>query len=111
MKLLKKIISFFIKAKNVALTTYEKIDPFIKEHKKQIKLLMTVLEAIFPAKTGARKMACVVSNVCLAVGCEEYTEDVLVFIQDKCQKIYDEFKEGLNDNLDAENVSADSNEA
>lgn len=95
MKFLKKIISFFLKAKNVAATAALKIDKFIKEHKKQIKLLMTVLEAIFPAKTGAKKMACVVSSVCTAIGYEDYTEDVIAYIENKCQEVYDEFKEGL----------------
>ncbi len=95
-KFLSKLIQFFIKAKNVVVTTKERIDVFIREHRKQIRLMMTVLEALFPAKTGAKKMACVVSNVCTALGLAEYTEDVMNYIQDKCQEIYDEFKEGLD---------------
>lgn len=95
MKFLAKIISFFLKAKKIAVSAKEKVDKFIKEHKKQIKILMTILEAIFPAGTGAKKMACVVTNICTAIGYEAASEEVIDYIQDKCQTIYDEFKEGL----------------
>lgn len=98
MKLFRKLINFFVKTKNVLATTALKIDKFIKEHKKQIKLLMTVLEALFPAKTGAQKMACVVASVCKAIGYEEATDEVLTYVNQQCQRVYDEFKESLEDN-------------
>lgn len=98
MNLFRRIINFFIKTKAVLATTAFKIDAFIKEHKKQIKLLMTVLEALFPAKTGIQKMACVVASVCKALGIEPISEDVAAYVKDKCQQIYDEFKESLEDN-------------
>ena len=44
-------------------------------------------------------MRCVVSNICSALGYENYSDEVTVFITDKCQKIYDEFKNSLNNEL------------
>ena len=96
MKILAKIISFFLKTKNVIMTVKEKVDSFIKAHRKQIKVLMSILEVLFPAGTGAKKMACVVSNICLAIGYEAADEDVMHYIEDKCQEVYDEFKASLN---------------
>lgn len=97
MKILSKIIELFIKTKSIAASTAMKVDSFIKEHKKQIKLLMTVLEAIFPAGAGAKKMACVVASVCTAIGYESATDEVVAYINNKCQKVYDEFKESLEE--------------
>ena len=97
MKFLQKLIAFFVKTKNVAATVVLKVDTFVKEHKKQIKLLMTVLEAIFPAKSGAKKMACVVTSVCTAIGYESASDEVLNYINKQCQKVYDEFKANLEE--------------
>lgn len=96
MKLLAKLIGFFSKAKTIAVTVKNKVDTYIKEHKKQIKILMTIFEAIFPAQTGAKKMACVVRSICTAIGYEAASEEVIDYIQNKCQSIYDEFKDGLD---------------
>ena len=98
MNFLRKLLKLFFRTKEIVVNAKLKVDSFIKEHRKQIKFLMTVLEALFPAQTGAKKMACVVTNVCMAIGYEAAAEDVIEYIEDKCQKIYDEFKEGLEDN-------------
>lgn len=96
MKFFKKLVEFFRKTKTIAATTELKIAEFVKNHKKQIKLMMSIFEVIFPAQSGAKKMACVVTNVCYAVGLEDISQDVANFVEEKCQKVYDEFKASLN---------------
>lgn len=96
MKVLAKIIQFFLKTKQVLKNAKEKVDKFVKEHRKQIKVLMSILEVLFPAGTGAKKMACVVSNICVAIGYEAADEEMLEYIEDKCQEVYDEFKASLD---------------
>jgi len=96
MKFLAKIINFFLKTKKAILTVREKVDSFIKAHRKQIKVLMSILEVLFPAGTGAKKMACVVSNICYAIGYEAAEEDIVAYVEEKCQEVYDEFKASLD---------------
>lgn len=96
MKFLKKLVEFFRKTKQVAETTRARIEKFVKQNKKQIRLLITIFEAIFPAQTGAKKMACLVTNVCYALGLQDEAIDVADYVEKECQKVYDEFKSSLN---------------
>ena len=99
MNFIKKIISFFVKTKQLAATVEFKINKFIKDHKKEILMTISVLEAIFPAGTGAKKMNCLVSNICCALGYENLSEEVTKYVTNKCQKVYDEFKMSLTNGL------------
>jgi hypothetical protein len=57
---------------------------------------MSILEVLFPAGTGAKKMACVVSNICYALGYDAAEEDIVAYVEEKCQEVYDEFKASLD---------------
>lgn len=94
MKILNKIVEFFIKTRNSVQEIKTRINKFVFENKEQIKLLMTVLEVIFPAETGAKKMACVVGNICSALGYRE-SDVVSQYVENKCQEVYNEFKSSL----------------
>lgn len=96
MKFFKKLVEFFRKTKTIAATTELKIAEFVRTHKKQIKLMMSIFEVIFPAQSGAKKMACVVNDVCYAIGLEAISQDVADLVEKQCQKVYDEFKASLN---------------
>ncbi|MCR5266798.1 MAG: hypothetical protein K6E29_09450 [Cyanobacteria bacterium RUI128] len=96
MEFFKKILSFFKKAKETVATVELNIQKFVQEHKSQIRLMITIFDAIFPAGTGAKKMACLVSNVCDAIGFKEASSDVAILVEKECQKIYDEFKASMN---------------
>lgn len=94
MKIIDKIVSFFVKTKKNVQDIRLKVNVFISENKEQIKLIMRILEVMFPPATGAKKMACVVGNICSALG---YTESDVVstYVENKCQEVYDEFKASL----------------
>ena len=94
MKILNKIIEIFIKTKESVQEIRGRINQFVLENKEQIKLIMTVLEVIFPAGAGAKKMACVVGNICSALGYSE-SDVVSQYVENKCQEVYDEFKSSL----------------
>lgn len=96
MKFIKDIICFFSKTKKLAADSKIKINKFICEHKNEIRMTMRILEVIFPAGTGIKKMRCVVSNVCSALGYDEKTDEVFKFVTKKCQDVYDEFKSVLD---------------
>lgn len=96
MEFLKKIFGFFKKTKEIAETTQQKIKSYIKEHSKQIKVMMSVLEVMFPAQTGIKKMTCLVTNVCYAIGIEEITPIIVDFVSSELQKQYDKFKKELD---------------
>ena len=96
MKFLMKLFEIFRKTKELADTTKHKIEKFVDAHKKQIKLMITVYEAMFPQNTGLKKMACLVSNVCYAMGLDNVSQDVAEFVEKQCQKVYDDFKASLN---------------
>lgn len=96
MNFLKKILGFFKKTKEMAEITQQKIKSYIKEHSKQIKVMMSVLEVMFPAQTGIKKMTCLVTNVCYAIGLEDITPIVAEFVKNELQKQYDKFKKELN---------------
>ena len=92
MEFIKKIVSFFKKTKEVTEITQAKIKTFVTKHKSEIRVFMGILEVIYPAKTGIRKMANVVVTVCNAMGLDEYSEDVRQYVEAECQKVYDELK-------------------
>lgn len=96
MKFLKKLVEFFRKGKQIADTTKARIKKFVSENKKQIRLMITIFEAIFPAETGMQKMACLVTNVCYAMGLKDAANDVADYVKNECQKVYDDFKASLN---------------
>lgn len=96
MNIFKKIFSFFKKTKNIAETTQQKIKNYIKDHAKQIKVMMSILEVMFPAETGIKKMTCLVTNVCYAIGLEDITPIVAEFVKNELQKQYDKFKKELD---------------
>ena len=96
MKFFKKIIEFFKRAKAVTCQVDLKVQDFIKKHKKQIRLLITIFETMFPAETGAKKMGCLVTNVCYAIGLDAFSKDITDYVEKECQKVYDEFKSSLN---------------
>ena len=95
MKILEKLFNLFIKTKRLAVSVEEKINKFIRDYKREILMTMSILETIFPAGSGPKKMGCVVSNVCAALGYENVSGEIANFVTDKCQKIYDEFKASL----------------
>lgn len=95
MEFIKKIISFFKKTKETVANVELKVQAYIKKHSKQIKLVMSILEALFPAGTGIKKMACLVTTVCYAIGLEEITPQVADYVSSELQKLYDKFKEEL----------------
>ena len=92
MRLLEKLIKLFRRTKQLAAEAKIKINKFIVEHRNEIRMAMRILESIFPAGTGVKKMRCIVNNVCLALGYEDMTDEVTDFVTKKCQEIYDEFK-------------------
>lgn len=92
MKFLRKLFDFFKKTKEVTEITQAKIKAFISKYKSEIRLFMSILEAIFPPKTGIQKMGKVVETVCMGMGLEEYSYDVREYVEAECQKIYDELK-------------------
>lgn len=96
MEFLRKLFSFFRRTKEIAATTELQIKHFVKDHKKQIKLLINIFDMIFPASTGIKKMSCLVSNVCFAIGLECVSKEAAELVEKECQKVYDEFKASLN---------------
>ena len=96
MGFIKKIIEFFKRTKDVVASTELKINKYIHEHKKQIKLMINLLEMMCPAGAGIKKMGCLVTNVCYAIGLENVSKDVADIVEKECQKIYDDFKNSLN---------------
>ena len=95
MEFIKKIISFFKKTKETVANVELKVQAFIKKNKKQIQLAITLLEAIFPEGTGIKKMTCLVTTVCYAIGLEEITPQVADYVSSELQKLYDKFKDEL----------------
>lgn len=94
MKILDKIMDFFKRTRESSKNIKNKINAFISEHREQIKIIMNVLEIMFPPQTGAQKMACVVKNICSAIGCSE-SDKVSEYVENKCQEVYQEFKSNL----------------
>lgn len=92
MKFLKKLVEFFKKTKQITETVQFKIKKFVQDYKPQIRVLMNILDAIYPAKTGIGKMAKVVDIVCGAMNLEEYSDTIKGYVETECQKIYDELK-------------------
>lgn len=94
MTIIDKIVSFFIRTKKDVQNLKENVNIFISEHKEQIKLIMSILEVMFPVGAGAKKMACVVGNICSALGYSE-TDIISTYVENKCQEVYNEFKSSL----------------
>ena len=96
MNIFKKILSFFKRTKETVAHVELKLQAFIKKNSKKIKLMMSLLEAIFPAGTGIKKMTCLVTNVCYAIGLEQVTPEITEYVSGKLQKLYDKFKDELD---------------
>lgn len=94
MTIIDKIVSFFIRTKKDVQNLKENVNIFISEHKEQIKLIMSILEVMFPVGAGVKKMACVVGNICSALGYSE-TDIISTYVENKCQEVYNEFKSSL----------------
>lgn len=92
MKFFKYIIQIFKRTKQLVAKVENKITKFITENKNEIRMAMRILESVFPAGTGVKKMRCVVNSVCAALGYEDMSDEVTDFVTLKCQEIYDEFK-------------------
>lgn len=95
MNFFKKIFGFFRKTKETIANVELKIQNYIKKHNKQIKLTMSILEALFPAGTGIKKMTCLVATVCYAAGLESVTPQITEYVTNELQKLYDKFKDEL----------------
>ena len=95
MNFIKKIISFFKRTKDTVSNFELKIQAYVKKHSQEIKLIMSILEALFPPKTGIKKMTCVIKIVGAAIGLENITPQIENYIETELQKQYDKFKEGL----------------
>lgn len=98
MKFLKKLIEFFKRTKTTVENIDLKVQAYIKKHAKQLKLLMTILEAIFPEGSGIAKMTCLVTTVCYALGLDDITPQIADYVSKELQKLYDKFKEEINKN-------------
>ena len=95
MNIIKKLIGFFKRTKETVACVDLKVQAYIKKHSKQIKLIMSILEVIFPAGTGIKKMTCLVTTVCYAIGLEQITPEIADYVSAELQKQYDKFKEEL----------------
>lgn len=96
MKFFQKLLNLFKKTKTTVANVELKVQAFIKKNGKKIKLMMSILEAIFPAGTGIKKMTCLVTNVCYAVGLEQITPEITEYVSGELQKLYDKFKDELD---------------
>lgn len=67
-----------------------KADAFIELHKGNIKVLMNILQVLYDRTEGKKKMLQCVLIICSAMGLEDYSEEILNFIQEKLQEIYNE---------------------
>lgn len=95
MKFFEKLLNFFRKTRDITRSAKLKISTFVTTHKEQIYLIMKGLELLFPPKKGFMKMGCVVANVCVSLGLSEISDDVRDYVEQECQKVYDEFKDSL----------------
>lgn len=96
MKFIEKIIAFFKKTKSVVATVDLNIRRYVKEHKKELRLMFTILDKLFPAQSGIEKMTCVVVTVCSAIGLDFASKEIAEIVRQECQKAYDEFIASLN---------------
>ena len=94
MNIFERILNFFRKTKNTIEIAKDKLETFIELHRGNIKVLMNIFQAIYDKSNGNAKMQQVVKTVCSAVGAEEfgneYADDIAIFVEEKCQQIYDE---------------------
>lgn len=95
MNFIRKFFNLFKKTKETVANVELKVQAFIKKNKKQIQLAMTLLEAIFPEGAGIKKMSCLITTVCYAIGLEKITPDIADFVAAELQKLYDKFKDEL----------------
>lgn len=96
MKFFKKLIDFFRRTKEIAASVELNTRAYIKLHSQQIKLIMSILEALFPVQAGLAKMNCLVKIVCSAIGLDDVSPQVAEFVTAELQKQYEEFKKELN---------------
>ena len=91
----KKILDFFFGVKTTIANIELKTQAYIKKNSKQIRLVMSLLEVLFPAGTGIKKMSCLVTTVCYAMGLEKITPQIADYVTAELQKQYDKFKKEL----------------
>ena len=93
-KIIEKLKGLFGRAKALTDTLRFKISAFVQEHKEEIRTLMQILQMIYARGNGAAKMQNVVLTVCCALGLENlgnmYADDVVEFVENQCQKVYNE---------------------
>ena len=93
-KIIEKLKGLFCKIKVLTENLKFKISAFVQEHKTEIRILMQVLQKIYPRGNGSAKMENVVMTICAALGAEGigniYADDVVEFVETQCQRVYDE---------------------
>ena len=93
-KILEKLKGLFGRARALTDNLRFKISAFVQEHKTEIRALMQILQTIYTRNNGAAKMENVVLTVCSALGAENignmYADDVVAFVENQCQKVYNE---------------------
>lgn len=94
MKFFKKLLEFFTRTKERIEEIEIEVQAYIKKHSKQLKLIMSILETIFPEGTGIEKMTCLVTTVCTALGLQ-LTPQIMEIVTNELQKLYDKFKKEL----------------
>jgi len=91
---LNKLKNFFTKTKDKMAEARLKIEVFCEQHKETIKALMNVWQRIYANAKGSEKMEATVKAIlsCLRLGAlgSEYADDVTLYIEQKCQGIFDE---------------------
>ena len=90
-----KIFGFFKRTKETVVNVELKVQAYIKKHGKQIRLAISIFEALFPEGAGIKKMTCLVTTVCYAIGLENITPQIADYVSGELQKQYDKFKEEL----------------
>lgn len=97
MKILEFFKNIFKKRKELTEDVKKRIDDFIEYNKSHIQVLMKVLQFLYKKSAGQDKMLNVVIVICGALSedielIKDYFDAGFEYIQNKCQKIYDELK-------------------
>lgn len=94
MKFIEKLIKFFKKTELTVEEIKAKVEAYVELHKGTIKVVMNMLQVLYVKTDGKNKMKCIVTMVFNALHLSKYTngheEEIINFIEAKCQKVYDE---------------------
>lgn len=86
--------NIFTKTKDKIAEAKLNVEIFCTQNKGTIKVLMNVWQKLYTKAEGSKKMEATVKIIlgCLGLGAlgNEYADDVTLFIEEKCQAIYDE---------------------